>query len=134
MIMKVLLYMIIFPAIMLTATPGFLQGQEVSDMANQAIRNGDAGKLSDYFNSSIDIILPDIDQSMSKSHATQVMKDFFRDNPPRSFTVNHTGSSREATKYTIGTYKSGTKSFKTYMLLKEIDVNYLIVQLQFEQE
>ena len=62
------------------------------------------------------------------------MKSFFKDHPAKSYVVNHTGSSREATKYIIGTYKSGSKSFKTYILLKEKEGKYLIVQLQFELE
>lgn len=134
MIMKPLFYTIIIQLCLLATPVRYGFAQDVATEVNQSIRDGDANGLSKHFNSSVDIILPDIDQSMSKSHATQVMKDFFRDNPPKSFTVNHTGSSREATKYTIGNYKSGSKSFKTYMLLKELEGKYLIVQLQFELE
>ena len=61
------------------------------------------------------------------------MKSFFKNNPPKSYTENHKGSSREATQYIIGTYKS-TKTYKTYVLLKEKEGKYLIVQLQFEVE
>jgi hypothetical protein len=111
-----------------------LSAQEVTDKINQTLKDGDAVALSEYFNSSLDISLPDTDETMSKSHATQVMKSFFKDNAPKSYTVNHVGSSREETKYIIGTYKSQSKSFKTYLLLKLTDGKYLIVQLQFEQE
>ncbi len=111
-----------------------LTAQESTDLINNALKAGDAGKLSEHFNSTLDISLPDTDQTMSKSHATQVMKNFFKNNPAKSYTVNHTGSSREATKYIIGTYKSADKTFKTYVLLKEKEGNYLIVQLQFEEE
>ena len=110
------------------------QGQEAIDKVNEALKAGDAVALSDYFNSSLDISLPDSDQTMSKSHATQVMKSFFKDNPPKSYKVNHTGSSREDTKYIIGTYVSGSKSYKTYTLLKANEGKLLIVQLQFELE
>lgn len=111
-----------------------LSAQEATDKVNAAIKSGNAVKLSDHFNSSLDISLPDTDQTMSKSHATQMMKSFFKDNPPKSYKVNHIGSSREATKYIIGTYVSASKSYKTYILLKESDEKYLIVQLQFEVE
>lgn len=115
------------------ALPASMQAQDPSDDINAAIRSGDAGKLADYFNSSLDLTLPDQDQSLSKAHATQVMKKFFSDHPPKSYTVNHSGSSREATKYSIGTYISGTKLFKTYVLLKKTGGEYRIVQLQFEE-
>jgi hypothetical protein len=111
-----------------------LSAQETTDKVNTALKAGDAVKLSDHFNSSLDISLPDTDQTMSKSHATQVMKDFFKANPCKSYTLNHVGSSREATKYIIGTYVVGSKSYKTYILLKETEGKYLIVQLQFELE
>jgi hypothetical protein len=108
--------------------------QEVTEQINKSIKEGDASALSIYFNSSLDISLPDTDQSMSNAHATQVMKNFFKENPPKSYKVNHVGSSREATKYIIGTYKSINKSFKVYALLKLNGGKYLIVQLQFEEE
>ena len=110
------------------------RAQGATELVNEALKNADAVALSEHFNSSLDISLPDMDQTMSKSHATQVMKDFFRDNPPKNFKVNHTGSSRESTKYIIGTYTSGSKSYKTYALLKEKEGKYPIVQLQFELE
>ena len=132
--MRFLLYIFIIQAGMLYGVSSGLSAQDAAEMVNTALKGGDAVKLSDHFNSSLDISLPDTDQTMSKSHATQVMKNFFKNNPPKSYTVNHTGSSREATKYIIGTYISGSKSYKTYVLLKKTGEKYLIVQLQFEQE
>jgi hypothetical protein len=113
---------------------GLVRSQETTEKINKSITEGNASSLSVHFNSSLDISLPDIDQTMSSAHATQVMKNFFKENPPKSYKVNHVGSSREATKYIIGTYKSEKKSFKVYALLKLNDDKYLIVQLQFEEE
>lgn len=132
--MKVLLYIFILQAGILLGLPSEISAQEVTDEVNAALKIGDADKLSKHFNSSLDISLPDTDQTMSSSHATQVMKSFFKENPPKSYSVNHIGSSRDATKYIIGTYKSGSKSYKTYALLKKNNEKYLIVQLQFEVE
>lgn len=132
--MRLLLYIIMIQAGLFSGLFTNLSAQEVTDKINQTLKDGDAVALSEYFNSSLDISLPDTDETMSKSHATQVMKSFFKDNAPKSYTVNHVGSSREETKYIIGTYKSQSKSFKTYLLLKLTDGKYLIVQLQFEQE
>ena len=118
---------------MLIGTSTHASAQEVSQEVTKALKAGDADLLGKHFNSTLDLSLPDTDQSMSKSHATQVMKNFFKNHPPKSYTENHSGSSREATKYIIGTYKS-TKTYKTYVLLKEKEGKYLIVQLQFEEE
>jgi hypothetical protein len=113
---------------------GIARSQEVTEKINKCISEGDAASLSVHFNTSLDISLPDTDQTMSSAHATQVIKNFFKENPPKSYKVNHVGSSREATKYIIGTYISGNKSFKVYALLKQNKGTYLIVQLQFEKE
>ena len=131
--MRSLLYIIMIQAIIFAGVSNPLSAQEVTDQVNKALKTGDAALLSQYFNSSLDISIPGTDESMSKSQATQVMKNFFKDNPPKSYSENHRGSSREATKYIIGTYKS-VKTYKTYILLKEKEGKYLIVQLQFEEE
>lgn len=132
--MRSLLYILFIQAALLITLPGNLFGQEVVQKVNAAMKAGDAAKLSEYFNSSLDISLPDTDQTMSKAQATQVMKGFFKENIPIKYKVNHEGSSREATKYIIGTYTTASKSFKTYILLKETDGKYLIVQLQIEED
>ena len=131
--MRLLLYIIMIQAGLLAGLSGQLSAQEDTDLVNKALKAGDAALLSEHFNSSLDISIPGTDESMSKSQATQVMKSFFKANPPKSYSENHQGSSREATKYIIGTYKS-LKTFKTYVLLKEKEGRYLIVQLQFEEE
>ena len=131
-IMRLLIYIFLIQAGLLAGLSS--QAQETTGIINSAIKAGDAQTLSEHFNSTLDISLPDTDQTMSRSQATQMMKSFFKENPPKSYAENHSGSSREATKYIIGTYKSNSKSFKTYLLLKEIEGKYLIVQIQFEEE
>lgn len=131
--MRLLIYFILIQTGLIAGLSSAATAQELTTEINKAMKAGDAGTLSEYFNSTLDISIPGTDQTMSKSHATQVMKSFFKDNPPRSYVENHSGSSREATKYIIGTFKSA-KTYKTYILLKEKDGKYLIVQLQFEED
>jgi hypothetical protein len=131
--MRLLIYIVIIQAGLLAGLGMQASAQEVTQELTKAFKNGDAALLGKHFNSTLDISIPDTDKSMSKAQATQVMKSFFKNNPPKSYTENHTGSSREATKYVIGTYKS-TKTYKTYVLLKEKEGKYLVVQLQFEEE
>ena len=131
--MRLLIYIMVIQAGLLAGLKMQVSAQEVTQELTKAFKSGDANLLSTHFNSTLDISLPNTDKSMSKAQATQVMKNFFKNNPPKSYTENHTGSSREATKYIIGTYKS-TKTYKTYVLLKEKEGKYLIVQLQFEED
>ncbi|MHC1706157.1 MAG: DUF4783 domain-containing protein [Bacteroidales bacterium] len=110
--------------------PGDIQ-KDISD----AIRAGNVTVLARFFNSSIDLSLPGNENTYSKSQAEIIVKDFFTKNPPLSFTVNHTGSSRDGSVYFIGTYVSKVnKSYRTYCLVKKNGDKFLIQQLQFEPE
>jgi len=131
--MRLLIYIFFIQAGLIAGLSSAATAQEITTQINKALKAGDATTLGEHFNSTLDISIPGTDQSMSKSHATQVMKSFFKANPPQSYEENHSGSSREATKYIIGTYKS-VKTYKTYILLKEKEGKYFIVQLQFEED
>ena len=107
---------------------------EVTEQIKLSIQSGDASTLAEYFNSSIDIVLPGTDNAFSKNQATQVMKDFFTKYPPKSFCIDHMGTSNDGSIYIIGTYNSTSATFSTYLLLKKSSGNLLIFQLQFEKE
>lgn len=104
----------------------------VSESIASAIRSGNSKVLSTYFNTTIEITLPGKEGTFSKVQAEMVMKDFFSKYPPSGFDVNQKGSSSGGSQFIIGTYKSNNKIYKTYMLLKLVDGQLLIQQLQFE--
>jgi hypothetical protein len=114
-------------AIILDITPDDIN----TDIAN-AIKAGDAAKLATYFNSTIDLTVPDNDGTFSKAQAELIVKDFFSKNPPKSFVVNHSGSSNDGSLFSVGTYISGSKSYRTYFLVKKTTATFSIQQLQFE--
>ncbi len=99
-----------------------------------AINSGDEEKLSSNFNSSIDLSLPDFENSVSKNHGKQILKNFFKKNPPKKYAHNHQGISKDGSIYIIGTYTATNKAFRTYFLIKKTKGNYKIVQVQFEEQ
>ncbi|NVO03349.1 MAG: DUF4783 domain-containing protein [Bacteroidetes bacterium] len=105
---------------------------EISNDIAIAIKSGNSKELAKFFNTSIDLKVPSNDETFSKAQAELIMKDFFQKNPPKSFTINHQGSSNDGSKYSIGTYVSSTGSFRTYFLLKKVGNSFFIQQLQFE--
>lgn len=105
----------------------------ISDIS-AAIKNGNSTQVASYFNSTIDLTVPDNEGTYSKTQAELILKDFFTKNPPASFTVNHNGSSNDGSLYAIGTYTSGSGSYRTYFLLKKSGSSYLIQKLEFESE
>lgn len=112
-----------------------VQAQDiVSNNVIEAISKGDASELSKLFNSTIDINIPENEGTYSKNQAEIIVKKFFKKNPITKFTINHSGSSNDGSKYSIGTYKSNNKTFRVYFLLKKTSEKYFIQQLQFELE
>ncbi|MCK4406381.1 MAG: DUF4783 domain-containing protein [Bacteroidales bacterium] len=105
---------------------------EINENIANAIKTGNSKMLAEFFNSTIDISLPKNEDIYSKAQAELVIKDFFKKNPPKSFKINHQGSSDAGSKYIIGTYISSEKIFRTYILLEKVNTKYLIQQLQFE--
>ncbi len=105
----------------------------ITDQATEAIRRGSSSDLAKHFGNNIDLVIPGSDGTYSKSHAKHILRNFFSDNRPESFTVNHQGSSRDGSLYVIGTFETtDNKSYRTYFLVKKVSGNFFIHQLQFE--
>ena len=129
----------IFSIIILTYLIGFqaksVRAQDiVSNKVIEAITKGNASELSKLFNSTIDINIPENEGTYSKNQAEIIVKKFFKKNPVTKFTINHSGSSNDGSKYSIGTYISNDKTYRVYFLLKKTSEKYFIQQLQFELE
>lgn len=105
----------------------------VTDIA-AAIKKGSSSEVAKFFNSTIDLTVPDNEGTYSKTQAELILKDFFTKYPPSSFSINHNGSSNDGSLYAIGTYSTGSDSYRTYFLLKKSGTTYLIQKLEFEVE
>jgi hypothetical protein len=100
----------------------------------QAFKQANENKLAVYFNSTIDLEIPGTDGTYSKTQSKVIMHDFFKKFKVNSFVLNHEGSSNDGSKYMIGTYKSGKKELRLYILMKNKGGKLLIHQLQLEEE
>jgi hypothetical protein len=109
------------------------QSDIITDIGN-AIKNGNSAEVGKYFNTTIDLTVPDNEGSYSKTQAELILKDFFTKNPPTSFNVNHNGSSNDGSLYAIGSYVASSGTYRTYFLLKKSGSSYLIQKLEFEIE
>lgn len=108
---------------------------DVIDDVAIAIKNGNSARLAAFFNTTLDLLLPDKEGAYSKTQAEMIIKDFFSKYPPSNFTIKQKGSSAEGSKFAIGNYLSSQgKIFRTYFLLKKINNNYLITLLEFDSE
>lgn len=112
----------------------FPVGENAIKDISDAIVKMDAKKLAEYFGSTVDLEMNQLNENYSKSQAEIILRDFFKNNPVTSFTINHQGDSDDGSKFFIGTYKTNTKSYRVYGLLKKEADKLVIRQLQFDSE
>ncbi len=120
--------------ILALAIVSFSFAQKSVDDISTALKTGNAKLLSTYFHSTIDLTIIQKQGTYSKSQGEQVVQNFFNDNKPSNFTVNHNGTSGEGSKYIIGTLSTSTGEYRVYVYFKNINGVELIQTLRFEQE
>lgn len=109
-------------------------GDDIIDKISAALKSADASKVSEYFYSTINLEVGEIDGSYSKKQAEMIVSDFFKKEPIKSFEIKHQGSSDDGSKYIIGNYKTVAKEYRVYILLKKQNDTFLIHHLQFEND
>ncbi len=105
---------------------------ETATQVAAAIQAGNAADVAKYFNSMVDLTLPGYDDSYSKAQAGQIIKEFFTQNPVKSFKITRQGSSPDGSQYTIGSLDTGKKVFRVYFLIKLVNGQNLLQQLQVQ--
>lgn len=99
-----------------------------------AIRNGNATALASGFSGNVEIALKDTEASYSKPQAEMVLKNFFSNHQPKSFTVVHQGTSPEGARYFIGTLVTTNGTFRTYVHAKVQGSMLVIQEIRFEDQ
>lgn len=84
-----------------------------------AIKSGNASGVTKYFDSYVDISMPDKSSNYSKSQGEVILKDFFTNNGVRNFDVKFKGNNDNG-DYCIGTIQTKNGSYRAtvYMRLK----------------
>ena len=93
---------------------------------------GNADKLSAWFDDNLEIAVVSQASSASKAQAKQIVKTFFENYTPRSFEVNHTAG-RDNMKYALGTLKAGGENFSVTIFVSSKGQSYKIQQLKIER-
>lgn len=117
--------------------PLLIMAASFSDLESiaSAIRSGNAKGLAVHLDNMVELKAGDKEGTFSKAQAEQIVKDFFSQYPPKSFTFVHDGpSSGNNSSYAIGKYVSGNKEFRTSVYLRKKGDQMLIQELSFENE
>ena len=82
-----------------------------------ALRSGNATTLSNYFDETVDLTLPDQSDNYSKAQALLILKDFFNNNGVKTFDVKHKGDNG-GEPFCIGTLQTRSGNFRTTVYMK----------------
>ncbi len=107
-------------------------GQLVPGDIIRAFETGDAKELAEYFNSNIELQLPDKTHVASKTQATRIMQDFFKENPPLSFKLEYEGTKQDS-KYGLGTLETRKGSFRVNLYFMDGKKEKIIYFLSIEK-
>lgn len=80
--------------------------------------NGDAERLSAWFDDNLEITIMSTTNDSSKNRAKQILKAFFDNHTPRSFEIRHTAS-RSNSKYALGFPNAGGEVFEVTIFVSD---------------
>jgi hypothetical protein len=98
-----------------------------------ALKTGNSSELAKFFNTSIELAIPDQEDIYSSQQAELIVKDFFAKHVPTNFMILHKGG-KEGSQYAIGNLTTTTGNFRVTILIKQRDNKPYIHQLRFEEE
>ncbi len=107
--------------------------RSVASDALRAIQAGDARALGLSFGKTVDLTLPGKEGIHSRTQAEIILRDFFQSAPPTEVSLKHQGSSKDGASFVIASYKSGSREYRVYFLVRDGNDGPKIRQLKFEQ-
>lgn len=101
----------------------------------KAIGAGNAEALARYFDETVEIAVQDEEDVYDKNQAVNIVKKFFSQNRPQSFSQVHEGKSKgNDSQYCIGNLVTDTATYRVYIYLKVTGNQYRIQELRFDKE
>lgn len=98
-----------------------------------ALKSGNSAQVSKYFDNTVEITLPEKSNSYSKSQGEQILRDFFANNPVKSFEIIHQGDNA-GSQYCIGTLSTKSASYRTTVYMKQKGDKQLLQEIRFEMK
>ncbi len=101
------------------------------DDITYAIRLGNAGELSRWLDSRVDISLPAKSDTYSKIQAEMIIRDFFSTNGVRNFLVKRKGTSG-GSEFCVGVLQTRNGDYRTTLFIKQKGDKQLLQELRFQ--
>jgi hypothetical protein len=112
------------------STPSISPSFSLDDVAF-AIRSGNAGQLSQYLDSRVDISLPEKSDTYSKSQAEMIIRDFFSTNGVQNFQIKHKGENG-GSEFCVGILQTHNGDYRTTLFMKHKGDRQLLQELRFQ--
>lgn len=126
--MKSIIFLMLF-------TPAMIFGPANLGKIANAISEGDAAALADFFDEDIEMTVLEEINLYSKAEGQAAVKAFFTKNPPIKYTQVHQGASQGAGgQYCIGVLETSAQKFRVMIYLEKVEEVFLIKELKFEEE
>ncbi len=97
-----------------------------------AFKTGDIEKLSEYLNTTVELVILEKEDFYNRKVAENILRDFFNKHKVLDFVVKHQGGKNDA-NFAIGDLRTSNGSFRVYFLMKKVDSKPLIHQLRIEK-
>jgi hypothetical protein len=123
----------VIPVFLCMGLTAFSGPEETATQVAAAVQSGNAAEVTKYFNAMVDLTIPGYDDTYSKTQAGQILKDFFSQNPVKSFKITRQGTSPDGSQYTIGSLEAGKKVYRVYFIIKTVGSQNLVQQLQVQE-
>jgi hypothetical protein len=115
--------------------PTALQSPANLSAITQAMSQGDATTLGNYFDESVEVSILDKDDVYAKADAIGVVRQFFSQYRPSGWSTVHKGAARNNdSQYCIGNLTANGQTFRVYIYMKEKNGRQLIQELRFDRE
>jgi hypothetical protein len=104
---------------------------EIDDIV-VALKAGNASNLSKYFDSRVDLSLPDKSDNYSRIQAEMIIKDFFSNNGVRNFELKHKGE-KSGSNYCVGILQTRGGNYRTTLFMKWKGDKQYLQDISFQQ-
>jgi hypothetical protein len=110
-----------------------LYSQEIPAQLLHGFQTGNADELSVHFNERFQLTILSVDYRISKTQATEILRDFFKKYPPTAFSILFKGEKKES-NWVICRLVTQTNIFRVTISFRKINDTNLIHLLEIEKE
>lgn len=100
----------------------------------QSLNSGNVEALSEFFNASIELALPELEGVYNKNQAQIVLSDFFSSIEIEKYEFKHKGGGNAKANFEIGRLHTNKGNYRCYTLFKVVEKKPQIIEFRIDKE